>query len=77
MPADTVRARLYVEVLTEAKPVAPLACARRLFGAEGIGGFYRGLRPALMRAFVANSAALGGIDVANRHMLPCVQQRRE
>ena len=38
--------------------------------ADGFGGFYRGLRPALLRAFAANSAAIGGIDAANRLLLP-------
>lgn len=66
LPADTVRARLYVEVLTKAERAAPIACARRLWEAEGLSGFYRGLTPALLRAFAANAAALGGIDVANR-----------
>ena len=72
LPADTVRARLYMEVLAEGKPAEPVACARRLLvDGGGWTAMYRGLAPALLRAFVANAAAFGGITGANHVMKAC------
>lgn len=38
--------------------------ARQIYAANGIKGFYKGASPALMRAFPANAACFGGIEVA-------------
>ena len=68
LPADTVRARVYVQVLKEGLPAAPLACAQSLWRSGGFLQFYRGIGPTWLRAFSANGAALGGIELANRWM---------
>jgi len=66
LPVDTVRARVYVEVLTQGHPPQPVSCARRLWSAAGPAGFYEAIGPTLLRAITANAAALGGIEWANR-----------
>lgn len=65
LPADTVRARVYVQVLAEGKPAAPLACVQSLWRGGGFLQFYRGIGPTWLRAFSANAAAFGGIEFAN------------
>jgi solute carrier family 25 carnitine/acylcarnitine transporter 20/29 len=70
LPADTVRARLYVQVLTEGQPARPLAIARGILETSGFLGLYSGISAAIVRAFVANGAAFGGIQFANRLLQP-------
>mmetsp|Transcript_27986 Transcript_27986/g.74008 ORF Transcript_27986/g.74008 Transcript_27986/m.74008 type:complete len:256 (-) Transcript_27986:168-935(-) len=62
MPGDTIRTRYQTGF--HHKSVA--SCVKDIWRGEGARGFYRGFSAALPRAFVANAAALAGIEAVNR-----------
>ena len=45
---------------------AALTLVPELWHTQGLGGFYSGLLPAMLRSFPANAAAFFGIDYATR-----------
>lgn len=40
--------------------------ARHIYSTHGLGGFYKGVTPCLIRAFPANAAAWGGLEFTLR-----------
>lgn len=60
IPMDTVKNR-HQSIL---EPSSSVQAVQSLFRSEGIGGFYRGARPILLRAFPANAAAFLGYEAA-------------
>jgi solute carrier family 25 (mitochondrial carnitine/acylcarnitine transporter), member 20/29 len=67
LPIDVVKSRLQAQVGAPTAaggppPPGALAVARALVAAEGVAGLYRGLGPALLRAFPANAACFAGIE---------------
>lgn len=63
-PFDTVKSRIQSSRTGTYSGLAD--CFRKLVAELGVRGLYRGLRPALVRAFPANGACFLGRDVAMR-----------
>ena len=64
LPLDTVKSR--VQSATGHSSGAEVA--RALWASEGVAGFYKGLTPALLRAFPANAACFGGLEASKSLM---------
>lgn len=67
-PADAVKTRLQA-------PNSPyrgvVDCAVRSYRSDGIGVFYRGLIPTLVRSFPVSAVTLTCFELSNRHLFGC------
>ncbi|RNF21168.1 mitochondrial carrier protein [Trypanosoma conorhini] len=59
-PLDTVKTR--IQVAKKGEVLGWTRCARWLYNTHGFAGLYRGMAPALVRAFAANGAAFMGVE---------------
>ena len=61
---DVVKTRMQSQ--SDAKPLysGTMDCYRKTFTEGGIGGFYRGIGPVLLRAFPANAMTFFGFEMA-------------
>ncbi|RNF06240.1 mitochondrial carrier protein [Trypanosoma rangeli] len=59
-PLDTIKTR--IQVAKKGEMLGWTRCARQLYNAHGFTGLYRGMAPALVRAFAANGAAFVGVE---------------
>ena len=72
MPMDTLKTRCQVSIDPASSSgkraglYAMLGEMLQLWQEEGLAGFFRGYKWAVLRAFPANGAAMVGIEVANR-----------
>ena len=64
LPMDVVKTRMQSQ--SDAKPLysGTMDCYRKTFAEGGIGGFYRGIGPVLLRAFPANAMTFFGFEMA-------------
>mmetsp|Transcript_195 Transcript_195/g.738 ORF Transcript_195/g.738 Transcript_195/m.738 type:complete len:307 (+) Transcript_195:49-969(+) len=62
IPFDTVKSRL--QTAPEGAYSGMVDCSRKLLAADGAGGFFRGVGPAMLRAFPANAACFMGVEVS-------------
>jgi solute carrier family 25 carnitine/acylcarnitine transporter 20/29 len=62
LPMDTVKSRL--QTAPEGAYSGMMQCARAIIAEEGMAGLYRGVGPALLRAFPANAACFTGVEFA-------------
>lgn len=69
IPFDTVKSKW--QVAPTGKYNNPGAIVKEIIRTQGIGGLFRGLAPALMRAFPANAACLLGVETT-RSLLPTI-----
>jgi solute carrier family 25 carnitine/acylcarnitine transporter 20/29 len=65
MPMDTLKTRCQISTASGSAG-GVLSVLGQLWREEGIAGFYRGYKWAVLRAFPANGAAMVGIEVVNR-----------
>jgi hypothetical protein len=66
-PLDVIKSRMQVEGgagAGAARRLGMLATARAVLREGGVAGFYKGLAPAVLRAFPANAALLWGVELA-------------
>lgn len=61
IPADVVKSRVQ-----SGNGESAAAAARALYREGGVGAFFRGIRPALVRAFPANAACFWGMETARK-----------
>lgn len=68
LPMDTLKTRIQGAAAAAGGARAPgiVAVARALVAAEGVGGLYRGLGPALLRAVPANAACFCGMEYSKQ-----------
>ncbi len=66
MPMDTLKTRCQVSTARASSGGGVLSVLGQLWREEGVAGFYRGYKWAVLRAFPANGAAMVGIEIANR-----------
>lgn len=66
MPMDTLKTRCQVSTARASAGGGVLSVLGQLWREEGVAGFYRGYKWAVLRAFPANGAAMVGIEIANR-----------
>ncbi|KAH9578905.1 Mitochondrial substrate/solute carrier [Trypanosoma melophagium] len=59
-PLDTIKTK--IQIAKEGEYMGWTRCARRLYNHRGFIGLYRGMAPALVRAFAANGAAFVGVE---------------
>ncbi|EKG04801.1 mitochondrial carrier protein, putative [Trypanosoma cruzi] len=59
-PLDTIKTRM--QVAKQGEMLGWTRCARQLYKIHGFTGLYRGMAPALVRAFAANGAAFAGVE---------------
>ncbi|ORC88308.1 mitochondrial carrier protein [Trypanosoma theileri] len=59
-PLDTIKTK--IQISKEGEYVGWTRCARKLYNHRGFIGLYRGVAPALVRAFAANGAAFVGVE---------------
>lgn len=64
MPIDTIKTRYTVAK----QGVTVRAVVRQILQEAGLRGLYRGFLPTMLRAFPANGAAFGCIDLTERHV---------
>lgn len=64
IPIDVVKSRW--QTCTPGSFTSPWHVTTNLMQTEGLWGFFRGLSPALLRAFPANAACLLGVETARR-----------
>eukprot|EP00164_Ancoracysta_twista_P005561 GFYU01007625.1.p1 GENE.GFYU01007625.1~~GFYU01007625.1.p1 ORF type:complete len:305 (+),score=39.00 GFYU01007625.1:131-1045(+) len=57
LPFDVVKSRLQTQSPTNPQYSGIIDCFRKTYRADGIGGFYKGIGPVLLRAFPANAVA--------------------
>ena len=83
LPLDTIKSRIQAQVVAAAPaaggstPAATVAArspsmlsvGAALVRAEGVSSLYRGLAPALMRAFPANAACFLGMEASKKYVL--------
>lgn len=62
IPFDTVKSR--IQTAAEGEYTGMVDCARKLVAADGMGGLFRGVGPAMLRAFPANAACFSGMEVS-------------
>lgn len=60
-PIDTIKTRLQAGSGSESM----LAATRAIYRARGVGGFFPGLGPALLRSFPANAATFLGVELTH------------
>ena len=64
MPIDTIKTRYTVAK----RGVTVRAVVMHILQEAGLRGLYRGFVPTMLRAFPANGAAFGCIDLTERHV---------
>lgn len=67
LPIDTIKSRIQAQApATDAhwRPPSVLSMGRTILAQEGLKGLYRGVGPALLRAFPANAACFGGMEAS-------------
>lgn len=64
LPMDTVKTRMQSQ--SDANPIyrSTLDCYRKTYAEGGLGAFYKGLGPVLLRAFPANAMTFFGFEMA-------------
>lgn len=62
IPFDTVKSRL--QTAPEGTYSGLVDCSRKLLASDGAGGFFRGVGPAMLRAFPANAACFMGVELS-------------
>ncbi|KDN51375.1 putative YMC1-protein of the mitochondrial carrier family [Tilletiaria anomala UBC 951] len=69
-PLDIVKTRMQTDALNPAERQykGPLDCARQIYRSAGVGGFFRGLTPTLVRAPFANAATFVAFEWAARNL---------
>lgn len=68
LPIDTVKNRIQAQAASshgEAR-AGMLSVARQLVASEGVGGLFRGIAPALLRAVPANAACFLGMELSKK-----------
>eukprot|EP00611_Tribonema_gayanum_P024209 TRINITY_DN5290_c0_g1_i3.p1 TRINITY_DN5290_c0_g1~~TRINITY_DN5290_c0_g1_i3.p1 ORF type:complete len:122 (-),score=21.22 TRINITY_DN5290_c0_g1_i3:288-608(-) len=66
IPPDVIKSRL--QTAPEGTYTGMLDVYRTLMRQEGAGALFRGIGPAMTRAFPANAACFFGVDIANRFL---------
>lgn len=64
IPPDTLKSRL--QTAPEGKYTGLVDVFRKLIAEEGVGGLFKGLGPAMVRAFPANAACFLGVETARK-----------
>ncbi|KAI8384546.1 mitochondrial carrier domain-containing protein [Radiomyces spectabilis] len=67
-PLDAIKSKLQTDGFDKAtrKYSSALDCARKTLAVEGMGGFFRGIGPCLLRAAPVNAATFVGFEMAMR-----------
>ena len=65
-PIDIVKSKLQADSLANPRYKGSLDCARQILQTEGVGGFYRGFAPCMLRAFPANAATFFAFEMTMR-----------
>ncbi|CAO3576967.1 unnamed protein product [Absidia cylindrospora] len=67
-PLDAIKSKLQTDAFDPAnrKYSGVLDCARKTLAVEGMGGFFRGIGPCLLRAAPSNAATFMGFELAMR-----------
>lgn len=65
-PIDIIKSKLQADSLANPRYKNSFDCARQILQAEGIGGFYRGFIPCILRAFPANAATFLAFEMTMR-----------
>jgi len=72
-PIDMIKSRMQTDGFSKStgqKYTSTLDCVRKVWRADGIGAFTRGLGPTLIRSPFANGATFLGFEMANRFLNP-------
>lgn len=67
MPPDVIKSRLQ-SAPTGKYPGGGMQVFKELMAKEGVAGLFKGLGPAMIRAFPANAACFMGYEVAMKYM---------
>ncbi|KAI9302552.1 mitochondrial carrier domain-containing protein [Cunninghamella echinulata] len=69
-PIDVMKSKLQTDAFdpSQRKYHGVLDCARKTLAVEGLGGFFRGIGPCLLRAAPCNAATFMGFEVAMRFL---------
>mmetsp|Transcript_21681 Transcript_21681/g.61040 ORF Transcript_21681/g.61040 Transcript_21681/m.61040 type:complete len:102 (+) Transcript_21681:3-308(+) len=66
IPFDTVKSR--IQTAPEGAYSGLVDCAKKLHAAEGGAGFFKGVGPAMLRAFPANAACFMGVEWSKKFL---------
>lgn len=65
-PIDAVKSKLQADSFVRPRYRGVLDCVKQTFASEGVGGFYKGFLPCILRAFPANGATFLAFELTMR-----------
>jgi len=74
-PLDTVKSNM--QGLDQQRYKGSLDCARQIYGLKGIGGFYRGVIPRLVRVSIEVGVLFSCFDVVSNFIEPILDRHLE
>lgn len=67
-PVDVIKSRMQSDTITDPKYSSNLDCAKKIYAEQGVPGFFKGIKPCLLRAAIANTATFITFEKVNGYL---------
>jgi len=67
-PLDVIKSRIQSDTITNSKYKSITDCASQIYAEQGSAGFYRGIKPCMLRGIFANTATFITFEKVNQYL---------